>query len=286
MNNKASHLRPKLSILMTVHNGRRSISRALTSVKSLPNQLNWELIVCDDGSNDETGKFVIRNVPEDRLVYIKFDRAGHIARARNRTLRWALGEYVVVLDADDILIPQGIVAQVVFLENNPDFGWCHAPAFIYDKFGRWAKSYLLSIPDLCAEGITGWYHDDESKIYPIHPIHPIHPISVPDDLFKENLAYSFINNWGCVIRSSVIRAVEGWSEDIPGNGCGEDYDLNLKLAKRSPSKWIPVISYGFTQNKEASRKKWDTVDGKDLGPFANYGYIRNKFREHDVLKNT
>lgn len=264
-----------LSVLITTRNHADVIKIALESCLDLVKEgIELEVIVGEDGS-DENNKVKMIQVlalfdETLKIKYIRSKASGNIAIARNITLSHAHGKYVVVLDSDDALIGRGIAEQIKFLEENPQYEWCHAPVMVMDKDWNWKKFWLLSMPMSCAKDIIHW-SDENGRLHP--------DVDVPDDLAVLNLEHSFVNNWGCVMRRSLLESVRGWSEDMPGNGCGEDYDLNMKLLIWTPPKWLPYISYKFRQDERASTQKWDfSPSGKYLGPFSNYEYIRAKFR--------
>jgi GT2 family glycosyltransferase len=77
-----------------------------------------EMIVVDDGSTDGTQK-MLQRFRHPSLRYLRQDNAG-LAAARNRGLLEAQGEYVVFLDADDLLVPGYLRSQIACLEANPD----------------------------------------------------------------------------------------------------------------------------------------------------------------------
>lgn len=94
------------------------LGETLTSVQNQILQ-NWECIVVNDGSVDETE--IVANTfcnKDSRFKYIYQDNAG-VSAARNNGLGKALGKYIQFLDGDDILQPNKIAAQVEFLNTHP-----------------------------------------------------------------------------------------------------------------------------------------------------------------------
>jgi glycosyltransferase involved in cell wall biosynthesis len=110
---------PLVSVIIPTYNYARFITDAVASVHS-QTYSNWELIVVDDGSTDDT-EAVVKSlaVNEPRISYLRQDNARQAA-ARNNGIRQAKGNYFQFLDADDLIEPQKLEQQVVFLEQHPD----------------------------------------------------------------------------------------------------------------------------------------------------------------------
>ncbi len=87
------------SIIMPTYNRADIISRAINSVL-FQSHKNWELLIIDDGSTDETELFITPLLSDSRIRYIKNEHAG-ISAARNCGLEMAKGEYVFYLDSDN-----------------------------------------------------------------------------------------------------------------------------------------------------------------------------------------
>jgi glycosyltransferase involved in cell wall biosynthesis len=271
-------MNPKVSVLMTVYNAQDTVQGTLRSILN-NGYSDYECVICDDGSTDNTvdriSKWLDGSSLQSERYKFTFDifpNAKHIAKARNRALGLARGEYIISIDADDEMLPGCIAAQVKVLDENPDIGFTHTPCILCDANMK-TVGYLLSMPADCAKEVKSWTHNGnfelEQKL----------PVAVPEDLFCANLAYSFINNWGCLIRRELMKKVGGWSEDLPGLGSGEDYDLNLKLTHDSLCRWIPQLSIKFRRDVAHSHERWD----KDLGAFSNYAFIRSKFNYSEPL---
>jgi len=104
---------------MLTYNRAHFVREAVLSVIS-QTYANWELIIIDDGSKDDT-KSVIENLGDKRIRYIKHeDNLGLHAR-RRQSLSYVTGEYTAVLDSDDYWTsPTKLASQVDFLEENKD----------------------------------------------------------------------------------------------------------------------------------------------------------------------
>lgn len=93
---------PLISIIMPSYNRAYTIGDAIQSVLDQSYQ-NWELLVCDDASDDKTAE-VLRGFNDPRIRYMQFTKSNG-AGTRNKGLRFATGEYIAYLDSDNIWHP-------------------------------------------------------------------------------------------------------------------------------------------------------------------------------------
>ena len=107
-----------ISIVMCVYNGSKYISE---SIKSALNQSfkNFELIIINDGSTDTTEK-IVKSFNDRRIRYYYQKNQG-AAASRNYGIKNSRGQYIAILDSDDICLPERLEKQYYFLENNPDY---------------------------------------------------------------------------------------------------------------------------------------------------------------------
>lgn len=122
----------KVSVIMAAYNAEKYIEEAIRSVlnQTLP---DFELIVINDGSEDQTLN-AIKSISDERIVIINQDNSG-AANARNSGLRSSKGEYIAILDADDIALPDRLKKQVDFLDASPEYGIVGSNACVIDKDG-------------------------------------------------------------------------------------------------------------------------------------------------------
>ena len=112
---------PAISVLMPVRDARETVEEAMESVKA-QSLANWELVVVDDGSQDDTPEILERLAEEDaRIVLIRQEAKG-IAEALNRGLADCRGEFIARMDADDVMDARRLELQRAFLEANGDCG--------------------------------------------------------------------------------------------------------------------------------------------------------------------
>lgn len=109
----------KYSIIMPTYNRGYIISRAIQSVVNQTYR-NWELIIVDDGSKDDTEQRVI-SIKDERIRFIHYDRNQGANHARNLGMKAAKGQYIAFLDSDNEWHPDYLEKQLVWLENGEKF---------------------------------------------------------------------------------------------------------------------------------------------------------------------
>ncbi len=124
---------PLVSVQMIVWNGERFIAEAVESVlnQTYP---NIELVVVDDGSTDGT-RAIIEGFQSDRIRYICKEHAG-VAPARNEALKHCRGDYIAILDSDDVYEPEMLETEVRTLRENPGVDAVYTNLNIIDAEGK------------------------------------------------------------------------------------------------------------------------------------------------------
>lgn len=115
--------KPFLSILMTSYNREKYIGEAIQSVLNSSYQ-QWELIIVDDKSNDQTVEIAQAfSLQDNRIkVYVNERNLGDYPN-RNHSASYAKGKYLKYLDADDIIYPHSLEIMVEAMENFPEAGF-------------------------------------------------------------------------------------------------------------------------------------------------------------------
>lgn len=107
----------QVSIIMPSYNTGQFISETIESVLA-QSYSNWELIIIDDCSKDNTDDVVGKYLADPRIHYIKNDTNSGAAVSRNRALREAKGKWIAFLDSDDLWEPDKLQKQISFMKEN------------------------------------------------------------------------------------------------------------------------------------------------------------------------
>jgi glycosyltransferase involved in cell wall biosynthesis len=147
---------PTVSIVMPAYNVAPYIGAAIDSALA-QTFTDFELIVVDDGSKDETAEIVTSMAREDARVRLVQQSNRGLAGARNTALRAARGELLALLDSDDMWEPEFLAAQLAILEARPDVDIVTGNGWYLDgpRHGQLARPYPDPRPDPVLASIIG-----------------------------------------------------------------------------------------------------------------------------------
>lgn len=106
-----------VSIIMTTYNRAQLIGESIQTVID-QTYANWELIIVDDGSEDDT-KEIIAQYPDNRIQYYYVEHSGLLGVARNFGIKKANGEYIAFQDSDDLWRKDKLDFQINLLTQHP-----------------------------------------------------------------------------------------------------------------------------------------------------------------------
>lgn len=126
---------PLISVVSTLYNYRKYVCDMVNSVL---NQIypNWELIIVDDGSTDIPGEVLEPYLKDKRIQYIRFDDNHGYSFAKNEGIIRTKGDYIVMIDADDLLTRNSLQVRYEALKNFPEKLWCHGKVYSLDFDGE------------------------------------------------------------------------------------------------------------------------------------------------------
>ena len=106
-----------VSIITPSYNTAKYIGKTIESVQAQTYK-NWEMIIVDDCSSDNTDEVVASYMSDKRIKYIKNEKNSGAAVSRNRALREARGRWIAFLDSDDLWSSEKLEKQISFMEKN------------------------------------------------------------------------------------------------------------------------------------------------------------------------
>lgn len=130
---------PRVSVIMTLYNYADYLDNAVTSVIGQSFE-DWELIIIDDASTDGGGEKADEwAASDDRIRVYHHKQNKTLVPTRNEGFWRARGDYVAILDADDMYLPDKLLQQVEYMDEHPAVGLIYADAVTFD--GRLWQNY-------------------------------------------------------------------------------------------------------------------------------------------------
>ena len=184
------------------------------AVESVLNQTypEWECIIVDDGSTDNT-KEIVQNyyLNRNRVKYLSLPRNRGPSAARNVGIKESRGEYLVFLDADDYISPTKIEKEVNVLENHPEVGWVYEKSLTIDDK---SKQVIRRLPEMALK-----------------------PKEKPPEgrIFNKLLGRNLMPVNAVMIKKKIVENVGLFDESLKSY---EDWDLWLRVAIKYNIKFI------------------------------------------------
>ncbi len=188
---------PLVSIIMTVYNGLPYLKNSIDSVLNQSYD-NFEFIVVDDGSTDKSCSFIEKNYDTNKIKLIRNEKVGR-AKALNLGINISRGEFISIIDSDDIFLEDKIRLQVEFFKKNPE----------YSLVGSMSNLYNYDTKSLVDNSIN-------------RPIEH-------DDIVKYFLIGQPIQHPTVLIRKEVVKNIGGYNENIKFL---LDRDIFLRILKK------------------------------------------------------
>jgi glycosyltransferase involved in cell wall biosynthesis len=154
MSNKLFKYVPKVSVLMTVFNAEPYLKEAIDSVIK-QNFYDWELIAVENGSTDRSPE-ILRHYKDERVRQFFLPKNIGRTLALNYALEQAQGEYIAVLDADDVSNPDRFTKQVAYLDQHPETSVVGAWAMHINARGEEVGRFTPPINEHDLYDMVGW----------------------------------------------------------------------------------------------------------------------------------
>ena len=136
-----------VSIVMGIYNCAKTLPDAIDSIVAQTFQ-DWELIMCDDGSADDTYDVAFEYAQKfpDKIRLLRNETNQGLNVTLNRCLTIAKGKYIARMDGDDICTPTRLEEEVTLLENEPDIAIVSTGMSFFDESGVWGSLYFPASP--------------------------------------------------------------------------------------------------------------------------------------------
>jgi glycosyltransferase involved in cell wall biosynthesis len=217
---------PGISVIMPAYNSTKYIGEAIQSILN-QTYTKWELIVVDDGSTDDTVQVVQKYIDQDSRIRLYKNEHGGPSQARNTAIEHAQYDWLALLDADDIALPQRFAKQIAAATADPEVAvWGSFVSHIN------AKGKILSI-------------------------HKVGPTSILE--FQEQLKKGYVPqviNPSVLMKKEMINKVGDYDKDFPA---AQDLELFDRIAQHGPIVAVSeVLTYYRVHGDAISMSKFFT----------------------------
>lgn len=140
---------PKISIIMGIYNCEETLRDSINSIIE-QSYKNWELVMCDDCSNDNTYNIALEYAKKypNKIKLIKNKTNITLAPTLNRCLQFTTGEYIARQDGDDLSLSNRLEVQLDFLEKNQEYDLVGSQMISFDKSGdKGIRGVNVSVPN-------------------------------------------------------------------------------------------------------------------------------------------
>lgn len=219
-------LRGLVSVIVPAYNAASTIERTLSSVLKQTHS-NLEVLVVDDGSQDDTALLVRRMADRDDRIKLLQKPNGGLVSARNHGIEHAHGEFIAPLDADDLWHPDKLTKQVAAMRANIGLVYCWSRAI--DGQDR-------VLFDLAACGLRG-------------------------NVYAALLIKNFLHSGAPLVRRSCIDHVGGYDATLSAKGadCCEDLKFNLDIAERYDFDLVPEFLSAYRLHPGTMSRNLDAM---------------------------
>jgi len=215
---------PLVSVVMVVCNVERFLGEAIESILAQTYR-EFEFVIVDFGSSDKSKEIISSFAAKDsRVNFHEIPRCG-LAEARNYACSLAQGQYIAIMDADDISVPERIAWEVDFLERHPQVGVVGGAVDWVDATGKSLQSTWAAL----------------------HP--PVGNSEIVSALQSENQFWQP----SVLMRREAFTAVGGYRQAFAP---AEDYDLWLRISEKFEMANLDrvVLKYRIHPNQVSVRK--------------------------------
>lgn len=248
----------RVSVLVPAFNRADYIKETVDSVLT-QDYPNVELIVVDDGSTDGTFEILSEYAGRGKLKLLTHpgrENKGQSA-ALNLALDAASGEFIAILDSDDLFLPGKLSTQVEYLNKHPDVGLVYGMGEGVDGSGHWL--YDIHSPD---------------------HVEPNDPNAVLLDCY-------FLLPQNALVRRSVYDQVGCFEEDFRA---AQDHDMLVRIAEKTRFGFIPIKVFQYRRHGDSIsnnglRRRWTNGFEILIRAKARYPYRASTVRKRNALLN-
>ena len=233
-----------VSVVVPTYNRAYCLSRTIDSVRAQTHH-DWELLIVDDGSTDDTAALIASTYGGDPRIRYLHQRNAGVSAARNAGIRESKGDFVALLDSDDVWKPWKLEVQLACFRAFPEIGmvWTNfealnkagkivSPSFLttmYEAY-RFFQPFDILFQDSCALSTvidsTGGLERD-ARVY-------------WGNIYTQMLRGNLVHTSTVMLSRERIAKVKEFDESLSLSG--EDYDFHFRTCKWGAVCFVDVPS--------------------------------------------
>jgi GT2 family glycosyltransferase len=235
-----------VSVVVPTYNRDYVLPRALDSLLAQTHK-NLEIIVVDDGSTDGTRALIQEHYAhEPRIRYVYQENRG-VSAARNRGLQTASGDFIALLDSDDVWKPWKVELQLRCLAQQPDAGMVWTDMEAIDPSGHvFDPAYLHTMYTTYHWFKTEDLFDRKSTVAQTWPDAPAELRNVAvygGEIYSQMIMGNLVHTSTVLMTRARFEEVGLFKEDLRVSG--EDYDFHLRTCRAGRVAFVNVASIQY-----------------------------------------
>lgn len=235
-----------VSVIIPTYNRAYCIQNAIGSVLNQTHRA-VEVIVVDDGSSDGTGDLIAAQYGTDDRVKYFHRKNGGVSAARNAGLKRATGDFIALLDSDDVWKPWKLELQLACLHRLPEAGMIWTDMEAVDPNGKvFDPKYLRTM-----YSAYQWFPGD--SLFSESLTLPEISVTLPEgvgrlyagSIYSQMIMGNLVHTSTVLIRRERFEKVLEFDEDLRYSG--EDYDFHLRTCREGVVAFAAVASIAYTR---------------------------------------
>lgn len=260
-----------VSVIVPTYNRAYCVTKSIDSALAQTYQ-NIEVIIIDDGSSDNTRELIENTYASESRVRYVYQSNGGVAVARNHGIQLSRGEFMALLDSDDIWKPWKTEVQVQVLREHLEVGMTWTDMEAVDPNGQLIASRFLRT----MYSTYQWFPTAGSLFTSVYTL----PSGLANqvgrnhlgqthvgDIFSPMMMGNLVHTSTVLMRRTCLAQVGYFPENL--RNAGEDYDFHLRTCHAGPVAFVDVSSIYY-------RVGWhDQITVKDFNFFFARGYLKS-----------
>lgn len=234
----------KASVIVPMYNAKTYIGKTIDSV--LPQLADdMELLIIDDGSTDGSAD-IVKAYLRDNVRYIRIPNSGGPSKPRNEGIRQARGEIIFVFDADDLMLPGKIRAELDAFAAHPDAAMAFTDFCSIDEHDQLLNADYLKTYDFMQR-----HRQAGTKAVRI----------ASQDAYRSLAFENYVGTSSVAIRKQVLNAVGGFDETLRNS---DDRDMWFRIARQYDVLYVPSVLHSYRVHTQSisHRSSRARVDSK------------------------